>query len=55
VHNQIDSKLINYTDRPKQLSHYRKEVVEQAQSLLMSKAKRRVQQRKSTSGKELLP
>lgn len=41
--------MVNYTERPKEMNMYRKEVVEQAQSLLMSKSKKRIQRNKISS------
>lgn len=49
VHNQVDEKLVNYTERPKEMNMYRKEVVEQAQCLLLTKSKKRIQRNKISS------
>lgn len=55
VRQQVEEKLINYSKEPKEHQNYRKSIIEQAESLVVSKSKLRLQKNRPSPEKELTP
>lgn len=53
VFNKLEQNLINYTAQPKEQVHHRKEIIEQAETLLLSKSRLRLQRNRPSPNKEL--